>query len=96
MIRVRQGIGARIAAAALIVAGVALAVLALGVVVIGADRFSTMMAEHGTTPEASAIMFREAVVTVVAVAIVAAIVVALLLAAIVGARLARPLQVIEE
>ena len=94
MTRVGQGIGARIAAAALVVAGVALAVLALGVVVIGAGRFSTMMAEHGTTPEASALMFREAVLTVVAVAIVAAVLVALVLAAIVGARLARPLQVI--
>jgi two-component system, OmpR family, sensor histidine kinase BaeS len=95
VIRAGQGIGARIAVAALIVAGVALAVLALGVIVIGADRFSRMMAEHGTTPEASALMFREAVVTVVAVAIVAAILVALLLAAVVGARLARPLQSIE-
>jgi two-component system, OmpR family, sensor histidine kinase BaeS len=94
VIRVRQGIGARIAAAALVVAGVALAVLALGVVVVGADRFSTMMAEQGTTPEASALMFREAVLTVVAVAIVAAVLVALVLAAVVGARLARPLQVI--
>jgi two-component system sensor histidine kinase BaeS len=89
-----RGIGARIAAAALVVAGVALAVLALGVVLLGADRFSTMMVEQGSTPEASALMFREAVVTVVGVAIVAAVLVALVLAAIVGTRLARPLQVI--
>jgi two-component system, OmpR family, sensor histidine kinase BaeS len=94
VIRARRGIGTRIAAAALVVAGVALAVLALGVVVVGADRFNTMMVEHGSTPEASALMFREAVLTVVAVAIVAAVLVALALAAVVGARLARPLQVI--
>jgi two-component system, OmpR family, sensor histidine kinase BaeS len=94
MIRARRSIGARIAAAALIVAGVALAVLALGVVVVGADRFNAMMVEHGSTPDANALMFREAVVTVVAVAVVAAVLVALVLAAIVGARLARPLQVI--
>jgi two-component system, OmpR family, sensor histidine kinase BaeS len=87
--RAWRGIGARIAAAALVVAAVALLV-----VVIGADRFAAMMAEHGTTPAESARMFRDAVVTVVAVAVVAAVLVAFLLAALLGARLARPLQVI--
>jgi two-component system, OmpR family, sensor histidine kinase BaeS len=94
MTRAWRGIGARIAAATLVVAAVALSVVALGVVVIGADRFAAMMAEHGSTPGESARMFRDAVVTVVAVAVVAAVVVAFLLAALLGARLARPLQVI--
>ncbi len=86
------GIATRIALAALVVAGIALAILALGVGVIGAQRFSELMAEHGQSVEASAAMFQESVVTVVGVAAVVAILVALVLAAIVGSRLARPLR----
>ena len=92
MTRSRFGIGARIAVTALAVAGIALAILALGVVIVGADRFNAMMAEHGSTPDASASMFRESVLTVVAVAALVAVVVALILAAIMGSRLARPLR----
>src|SRR5437899_11800430 len=92
MIRRPGGIGWRIAAAALVVAGVALAILAFGVVIVGADRFSTLMVGHGQTPETSDAMFRESVLTAVVVAALVAVLVALLLAALVGSRLARPLR----
>jgi signal transduction histidine kinase len=90
--RLRGGIAARIAFAALVVAGVALAILALGVVVLGASRFNELMVEHGESTESSAAMFRDAVLAVLAVAFVAAVVVALVLSALVGMRLARPLR----
>jgi len=92
MIRRPGGIGWRIAAAALVVSGVALAILAFGVVIVGADRFSTLMVGHGQTPETSDAMFRESVLTAVVVAALVAVLVALLLAALVGSRLARPLR----
>jgi two-component system sensor histidine kinase BaeS len=88
----RRGIGFRIGAAAIVVAGVALAILALGVVMIGAARFDDMMIGHGETPESSAAMYRDSVVTVVLLAAGVAIVAAVGLAFLIGSRLSRPLR----
>jgi two-component system sensor histidine kinase BaeS len=90
--KVRRGIGFRIGLAAIVVAGVALAILAFGVLVIGAARFEAMMIGHGESPESIAAMFRESVVSVVALAAAAGIGVAVVLGVLVGSRLSRPLR----
>jgi two-component system sensor histidine kinase BaeS len=87
-----RGIGFRIGLAAIVVAGVALAILALGVVMIGAGRFDEMMIDHGESAEASAAMFRDSVVSVVVLAAAVAIGVAAILGMLVGSRLSRPLR----
>ncbi len=88
----RRGIGFRIGSAAIVVAAVALAILALGVVMIGAARFDDMMTSHGESPESSAAMYRDSVVSVVILAAVVATVAAMILAFVLGARLSRPLR----
>jgi signal transduction histidine kinase len=88
----RRGIGFRIGLAAIVVAGLALAILAFGVVMIGAARFDEMMIEHGESAESSAAMFRDSVVSVVALAALVGIGVAVLLGMLVGSRLSRPLR----
>ncbi|HET7026299.1 MAG TPA: ATP-binding protein [Candidatus Limnocylindrales bacterium] len=92
MIRRPNGIGLRIAVAAIAVAAVALGVLALGVMVVGGQTFADLMASHGEPAESSRSMFEASVVRVLLVTAVLASIAALVLAALVGRRLARPLQ----
>ena len=86
------GIATRIALAALVVAGIAIAILAAGVMVVGGQSFADLMAEHGTDTESSRAMFNDTVGWVVLATIVVAVVVAGIVAAVLGARLARPLR----
>jgi signal transduction histidine kinase len=86
------GIAVRVALAALLVAGVAIAILAVGVIIAGGQSFADLMAEHGTDTESSRQMFVDSVGWVIVVAVVVAIVVAALVAAVLGMRLARPLR----
>jgi two-component system, OmpR family, sensor histidine kinase BaeS len=86
------GIAARIALAALIVAGLAIAILGIGVVMIGGQSFANLMAEHGASAASSEAMFADSVVWVVVVTAAIAGIVAVVLAGFLGARLARPLR----
>lgn len=85
-------IGLRIAAAALVVATVAIAILAAGIVIVGGRTFADLMALHGASTDASQSMFEESVTKVLLVAIAVAIIASAVLAAILGPRLARPLR----
>ena len=86
------GIATRIALAALVVAGLAIAILAMGVIVVGGQSFADLMAQHGESTESSRAMFEDSVVWVVAVTTAIAVVTAIVLAAVLGARIARPLR----
>ncbi|HET9346673.1 MAG TPA: ATP-binding protein [Candidatus Limnocylindrales bacterium] len=86
------GIATRIALAALVVAGLAIAILATGVMLAGGQSFADLMAEHGTDTQSSRDMFNDSVGWVVVVTVAIAVVVAVVVAAILGARLARPLR----
>ncbi|HSH21040.1 MAG TPA: HAMP domain-containing sensor histidine kinase [Candidatus Caenarcaniphilales bacterium] len=88
---VRGGIGLRIALAAVFVALVAVAILGVGVWVVGGETFAALMASHGEGAAAAHEMFDHAVTQVLLIAIGVAVVVAVVLAAFVGARLGRPL-----
>jgi signal transduction histidine kinase len=74
------------------VAGLAIAILAIGVIVVGGKSFADLMAEHGESAAASQAMFADSVVWVVVVTAAVAIVTAVILAGVLGARLARPLR----
>jgi signal transduction histidine kinase len=87
-----NGIGIRIALAALAVAAVGIGLLALGVLLVGSQTFADLMAAHGEPADSSRSMFEASVVRVLVVTAVLAAIVALVLAALVGRRLARPLQ----
>ncbi len=86
------GVGLRIAAAAILVAGVALLILAVGVIVVGSQSFASLMAQHGFSTASSDAMFRDSVVQVVLVAALVAVVASVALATLVAARLVRPLR----
>ncbi len=86
------GIAVRIALAALVVAGLAIAILSVGVVVIGSQSFADLMAEHGESTESSRAMFEDSVIGVVVATGAIAVVTAVALAALLGSRIARPLR----
>jgi signal transduction histidine kinase len=86
------GIATRIALAALVVAGIAIAILAAGVMLIGGQSFADLMAEHGTDTQSSRDMFNDTVGWVVVVTVVVATGIAIIVAGFLGARLARPLR----
>ncbi len=86
------GIAARIALAALVVAGLAIAILAAGVMVVGGQSFADLMTDHGESAESSRAMFQDSVGWVIVATSVVAVVVAVAVAGVLGARLARPLR----
>jgi signal transduction histidine kinase len=88
----RGGIGLRIAAAALAVTGVTVAIVAVGVIVVGGNTFMDLMTAHGETAEAARQMFESSVVVVLLLAVAVAIALAIGLAALVGGWLSRPLR----
>jgi two-component system sensor histidine kinase BaeS len=92
VIRPRGGIAVQIALAALLVAGIAITILAVGVFVVGAQSFADLMAEHGESTESSRQMFMDSVGWVVVATIVVAVAVAVAVASLLGARLAKPLR----
>jgi two-component system sensor histidine kinase BaeS len=85
-------IATRIAAAALVVAGVALAIVAIGVMRVGADAFEAAMAAAGHGVDEARQMFDESVSLVVVIAAVVAALGALVLAAAFARRIARPIE----
>ena len=87
-----RGVGFRIAAAAIGTTAVGVGIVALGVLLVGADTFTRLMAEHGSSTETAHAMFDESVTVVLAIAVVAAAGAAVAVATLLGNRLARPLR----
>jgi signal transduction histidine kinase len=88
---IRRGIAARIALAALIPAAVGLAILAVGVTVVGADSFKSLMEEAGVSADHAQRMYDQSVSTVVAAAVIVAALASIGLAITMARMLARPL-----
>jgi signal transduction histidine kinase len=86
-----RGIAARIALAALISAAVGLAILAVGVTVVGAESFKALMAEAGISADHAQRMYDQSVSTVVVAAVVVAALASIGLAVFMARMLARPL-----
>ena len=86
-----RGIAARIALAALISAAVGLAILAVGVTVVGAESFKTLMAEAGISADHAQRMYDQSVSTVVVAAVAVAALASIGLAVVMARMLARPL-----
>ncbi|MFL5756849.1 MAG: sensor histidine kinase [Chloroflexota bacterium] len=89
---IHDGIGLRIALAALTVGLAAIAILAIGIAIVGGRTFADLMSGHGGDTAAAQSMFEEAIGAVLAVAVLVAIAVAALLAIWLGRRLSRPLR----
>ena len=86
-----RGIATRIALAALIAAGAGLLILAVGMTVVGAEVFRTLMVEAGDSADHAQAMYDESVTTVVLAAVLVAAVVSILLAVVLARMLARPI-----
>jgi signal transduction histidine kinase len=86
-----RGIAVRIGLAALASAAVGLAILAIGVAVVGADVFTELMVEAGDSAEHARAMYDESVTTVVVAAVVVAALASVGLAVLLARMLARPL-----
>jgi two-component system sensor histidine kinase BaeS len=86
-----RGIAARIWLAALISTAVGVAILLVGVLVVGANAFQQLMVEAGVSAEHARAMYDESVTRVVLVAVVVAAVASIALSIILARRLARPL-----
>ncbi len=87
-----DGIATRIVVAALAVVTVALTILALGVLRIGAETFAALMVEAGDSAEHANEMFVASVTGVLLVAAVVAALGALVLGSILARRIARPIE----
>ena len=87
-----RGVGSRIAAAAILVATLAVAIVTVGTLVLGADSFIHLMTADGHPAEAARSMFDDSVRRVVLVALVVAVMAATMLSAALGRRIARPLR----
>jgi two-component system sensor histidine kinase BaeS len=87
----RRGIAARIAIAGLASAAVGLAILGLGVIVIGGETFTSMMVGAGDTAEHAREMYDASVTNVVFVALGVAIVASIVLAVVLARMLSAPL-----
>lgn len=92
----RDGIATRIAAAALIVVGVSMAVLAFGVMRVGADSFAAMMISAGDTADHAREMFEASVAGVFAIAVLVATLTAVGLGWVLARRIARPIERLAE
>ena len=88
----RNGIGARVALAAVATAVVGVGILTGGVMLVGGDLFERLMMEHGESAEGAAAMFDDSVTRVVVLSLVIAVLAAIALAVMLGRRLAVPLQ----
>lgn len=86
-----RGIAARIALAAVASAAVGLVILAVGVAVVGADVFTSLMMEAGDSAEHAREMYDDSVTAVVVAASVLAVVASVGLAIVLSRMLARPL-----
>jgi two-component system sensor histidine kinase BaeS len=86
-----RGIATRIALAALASAAVGVAILAIGITVVGAEIFRQLMVDAGDSADHAQAMYDESVTTVVLAAVVLAGVASVVLAVILARMLARPL-----
>src|SRR6187397_2121038 len=77
-----RGIATRIAVAALASAAVGLAILSVGITVVGAEVFRALMVEAGDSAEHAQAMYDESVTSVVLVAVIVAAVASVVLAVI--------------
>jgi len=87
-----RGIAARIAVTALASAGIGMAILVAGVLIVGADAFAALMMEAGDTADHAQEMFDESVTRVVLGAAVVAVVASVVMAVLLARRLARPIE----
>jgi len=92
--RLPSGIGARIAAAAVLVAAIAVGIVAAGTLVLGADSFVHLMTADGHSAASAQAMFDQSVGRVVFLALVVAIATGVALSAFLGHRMARPLRAV--
>jgi signal transduction histidine kinase len=90
--RWRPGIASRIAIAAIGTALLSIAIVALGVLVVGGEIFTQLMMEHGEDAASAHAMFDESITTVLIVAVVAAGLAAIAVALLLGPWIARPLR----
>ena len=88
----RDGIAVRIATAAILVVGLALVVVALGVMRAGASQFEALMAAAGHSAEEARRMFDQSVTFVTLLAGAVAILAAVVLALVLARRIARPIE----
>jgi two-component system sensor histidine kinase BaeS len=88
---IARGIAGRIALAAIASAAVGLVILAVGVAVVGADVFTTLMMEAGDSAEHAREMYDDSVTTVVIAASVLAVLASVGLALVFARMLAKPL-----
>jgi signal transduction histidine kinase len=87
-----RGIAARIALAAIASAAVGLVILAVGVAVVGADVFTSLMMEAGDSAEHARRMYDDSVTTVVIAASLVAVLASVGLAVVLARMLTRPLR----
>jgi signal transduction histidine kinase len=92
--RLPRGIAARIAVSAIVVAGLAVGIVAIGTLVLGGESFVHLMTADGHSAASAQAMFDASVGSVVATALVVAILAAAVLAALLGRRIARPLRAV--
>lgn len=90
--RLPGGIGARIAAAAILVSAIAVGIVAVGTLVLGADSFVHLMTADGHSSASAQAMFDDSVGSVVAAALVVAVLAGVALSILLGQRIARPLR----
>jgi two-component system, OmpR family, sensor histidine kinase BaeS len=86
-----RSIAARIALAAFVSASIGLAILSVGVVVVGADVFTELMVEAGDSADHARAMYDESVTTVAIAAILVAVLASVVTAVVLGRMLAQPL-----
>ena len=86
-----DGIALRIALAAIASVALGVAIVALGVTVMGGEAFTDLMTSHGDSAESARRMFDDSVTRVVIVAVVVGVASAAVLALLFARRLARPL-----
>ncbi len=86
-----HGIGSRIAIAAVITASVAVAIVALGVVIVGGNLFTQLMLEHGQSVETAHVMFDGSITAVVVLAVATSAIAAIVLAVFLSRRLVQPI-----
>jgi two-component system sensor histidine kinase BaeS len=91
-----DGIATRIVIAALGVVAVALLILGIGVMRVGAETFMQLMAAAGESAEHAGAMFQSSVTGIVIVAAIVAVVVALVLGSFLARRIARPIERLAE
>ena len=87
-----DGIATRIVLASLVVVAIALAILAVGVMRLGAETFMALMTAAGESAEAAGAMFQTSVTGIVVIAALVAAVAALAVGSVLARRIARPIE----